>query len=226
MKIAQILLLALFALGTVHAGVCRPSDKTPDAWKKDNGGPYVQAPAEYGDFHCYVNPFNPQPWLTLTPVDPVVPIEADYPEGFLRIYGKRPSFGDSVGAANPSWDWIAARNQWDLDLKYFVGLGEPDWMSDPEAQASWTEAKKVFIAWGMGEPVMFHGRYGFVVTFPDAALKVYEAAPFTAVFSPHNVVARYQTQAVTRGIDFIECSGAVSGHCRHPFVPPHVFGDE
>jgi hypothetical protein len=71
----------------------------------------------------------------------------------------------------------------------------------------------------MGRASFYEGRYGWMAYFGDVPLPHYESVSIhTLVNTPHLIVAKYQSDMVSNGyvIPVID---------RHPFTPPHLFGD-
>lgn len=185
-----------------------PSKPTvPEHWKAANGGPYRQAPPEYGGQWWYVNPFTgEEPWLRANaPSQP----EEELPPGFVDIFGPRPQFADFPN----SQAWKVAKAQWETDLKTFVREGMPVWLSREKASA----LDLIFLSWGMGHPRWYGNIYGEQVRWPQSEVPDFQIAASTVVNYPHQVVAMYQTELVANG-------GEVEQ--RHPFTPPVVFGED
>lgn len=192
----------------------KPPTRTtvPDHWKHENGGPYRQAPPEYGGEWWTVSPFtasgttdNASPWERFAPqAEP----EA-LPEGFEAIFGKMPEFKDFTDSAA----WTTARNHWRQNLAQFRGPLK----SKLEGQAL-ADLEATYEAWGMGKPRFYGGRYAEMVRWPDSQVQDFEASAFEAEAVPHHVIARYQIALANSG-------GEIPEGQRHPFVPPFVFGD-
>lgn len=180
----------------------------PEHWKAENGGPYRQAPQQYGGQWWYVNPFTGQePWVRAN----YKPAPMSLPEGFVEIFGAEPQFADY----RDSVAWRIARDQWRLDLERFKGAGRPLWLSEEQV----AELNAIYSAWGMGRPRFYGGRYGEMVRWPDSAMPDFEQSAYTVAHYPHQVIAMYQVDLVQAGIDLPEGS-------RHPFVPPQLFDDD
>lgn len=183
-----------------------PSYETvPEHWKKPIG-PYAQAPAEYGGKWWYVSPFTgPEPWVTQGgQVEP-----PSYPAGFIDAFPRPaakdfPKFGVS---------YQQAMSRWNDDLKYFKRAGLPESLD----QAAWDAARRLFIAWGMGEPMPFDGRYGFAVRFPKSLIPWFETSIPAVLEAAHHVIARYQISLRLAGIDVDQ---------KHPLVPPEFFPED
>ncbi|MBI1358334.1 MAG: hypothetical protein GC160_28700 [Acidobacteria bacterium] len=174
-------------------------------------GPYRQAPAEFGGEWWYTSPFTgEQPWLSqgvATAAQVALPPGAT--EEFLSVFGPPPQFVPSGSTLQQSTDMA----QWLIDLENFHGTGVPDGFTQDQLDA----ADAVFESWGLGKPVYYEGRYGWKARFPDSSIPNFEAAPFTAIETPHLVVARFQVKAAQQGQTPL---------MQHPFVPPQVFGQE
>ncbi len=177
----------------------------PEHWRAPMG-PYRQAPAEYGGEWWYVYPFNPEPWLS-TPVD-----APTLPDGFEEIFGAGPVSEDFRDFPNPSQAFRAARDLWAQDLKHFKQAGPPPWALGADLDAS----AAVFVAWDMGAPKHYEGRYGWMTRFPDSQFRDFEAAAWTAIQVTHLTVAQYQIRLAHADIIPNE---------KHPFVPSHIWGE-
>lgn len=178
-------------------------------------GPYRQAPEEYGGEWWLVNPFTgDEPWAKhpeLLGGDAASATEAptrQLPEGFEEIFGPEPSAADFANRI----DFNRVRNEWEHQLEHFGGTGIPEGFTAEDVEA----AQATFEAWGLGEPVFYEGRYGWVARFPNGGVPEFQANPATALLTPHLVVAGYQIRLAQQGSDVQE---------QHPFVPPSVFGD-
>jgi len=177
----------------------------PEHWKNPFG-PYRQAPAEFGGNWWYVSPFTgTEPWLTQGGQVEL----PSYPAGFIDAFPKPsakefPKFGVS---------YQQAMSRWYDDLKYFKRAGLPEGF-DTKA---WDAARRLFIAWDMGEPMPFAGRYGFAVRFPNSLIPWFETSIMAAVEAAHHVIARYQISLRSAEVDVNK---------KHPFVPPDFFPEE
>ncbi len=177
-------------------------------------GPYRQAPAEFGGEWWLTNPFTGvAPWITQTggpadgapgPTDGIPEAPAD----FLELFGPPPQLDPQISRLHRSTEMA----QWLIDLENFQGTGIPEGFSQEQVD----RAADLFESWGLGRPVFYEGAYGWKARFPDSSIPEFEAAPFTAIESPHLVVAKYQIKMTQHGEVPIE---------RHPFVPPQVFGE-
>jgi hypothetical protein len=99
---------------------------------------------------------------------------------------------------------------WERNLEHFKGLGVPEGFTQEQVDA----AGAVFEAWGMGRPLFYEGRYGWMAKFPSVEIADFEAGPFAALEAPHLVIARYQVALAEEGSEPPQ---------RHPFVPGWVF---
>ncbi len=180
-------------------------DTVPDGWKSPFG-PYHQAPPEFGGKWYYVSPFRPTPWETAAPA------AAPLPQGFEAIFGARPRSEDFHGAKFPPKAYQAAKNEWEKDLKRFKSAGPPEWASTEQL----AQTNAIFERWGLGTPLYYEGRYGFMAAFVSSQLPDYETAAFQVLNYSHFVVAQYQLSLISSGLD----AGKI-----HPFVPPHVLAN-
>lgn len=182
--------------------------EVPEHWKQP-GGPYRKAPEEYGGEWWLVNPFTTaEPWkLTAPTADPQ---EEALPEGFVEIFGRRPTAAAFLGTSNPSLLFRIARDHWEQDLGHFVRAGLPVWTNE----AQYEVAASLTRNWNMGAPHFYAGRYGWMVRFPGSEVRDFEAAAWTVIFATHQVIAQYQLELIERGI---------TPQQQHPFVPPHVW---
>lgn len=176
----------------------------PDEWKVDNGGPYVQAPANCGGEWWYVNPFTgPEPWLKkcidFTPPQP----EPD--EIFTFIYGAPPIARDF----NNYRQFQAARVRYEEKQKYFGGVVD---VPEGFTQAEVDRGNNIFAAWGMGAAFYVKERNGTVARFPLAEVQVdFSTTPDRALNYTHLAIAGYQIDVIQAGEEPTK---------RHPFVPP------
>ena len=174
----------------------------PDVWKWPLG-PYRQAPPEFGGAWWKVNPFTgPEPWR---PVEIPSSAEPEIPDGFTEIFGAPPEASDFSSRRA----YQAAELRWEQDLKFFQRSGIPEGFD----QAQVDLAAGVFEEWGMGRPLFYEGRYGWMVRFPDSAIPDFETNVTATLKASHVVVAKYQTRQLLRGV-----RPAVV----HPFVPPFL----
>ena len=172
-----------------------PSYETvPDHWKQPFG-PYVQAPESFGGKWYYVSPFTgPEPWKRDFPAE-------ELPEGFLEIFGPRPTSDGKLPAV-----FQRERNQWLQDLKFFKSAGPPEWATAEQLEF----AGKLYEEWGMGHPLYYEGRYGFMAAFVKSQLPDYETAAHQAIEYGHFVIAQYQISLRAQGKELVWV---------HPFVP-------
>ncbi len=172
-------------------------------------GPYKQAPEEFGGEWWLVNPFSgPQPWVRAaeiasgaSPADPVQPSD-----DFLKLFGTRPGRSESSSRG----EYIIDTFVWDRELANFGGVGIPDGFTEEQVQ----EATKAFEPWGMGEPVFYKSRDGWVARFPDSQTPDFQMSPETAIKAPQVTVAVYQVRAILHGVEIEN---------RHPLVPSDVW---
>lgn len=180
--------------------------QVPEAMKFPRG-PYKQAPPDWGSEWWYVplGPFggSAMPWERHVTKPPV---EETYPDGFLETFGPRPQAEDFVGTDTTYQEAII---RWNQDLKYFKQAGLPDFITTQTFQL----ASDIFQSWGMGRPRPYEGRYGWMVRFPNSALRFFEAPIWAVINWTHGVIAQYQTQLITDGIEPEQI---------HPFVPQHL----
>ncbi len=182
--------------------------EVPEHWQAPMG-PYRQAPTEFGGEWWLVSPFTgEEPWRT----QGAAVAEKPAPEGFVEVFGERPRVSDFRGTASPSAAFRAAMAQWEQDLRYFKRAGVPEW-TDADAIAA---ASRVYVAWEMGTPRLYEGRYGWMARFTDSAAPDFEVPAFTAIEAPHLVVARYQIRRL---------EGGDQPTVKHPFVPPALWID-
>ncbi len=191
-----------------------PRFKDVPDWAKAPNGPYHQAPAEFGGEWWRVTPFTgPQPWLTqgVLPADPTGGEGAPdpLPEGFVELFGPRPE----RGATQDYFNFLIARGEWEQRLEHFQGVGIPDGFDAAEVESAAAE----FERWGLGQPVFYEGRYGWMARFPDSTLPTFEMAAATAVQASHVAIASYQIRLLREGL---------TPNLQHPFVPPELFPDQ
>ena len=181
----------------------------PDHWKHP-AGPYHQAPAEYGGEWWLLNPFTgPHPWKALRPER-----EAEkLPDGFVGIFGSRPTLSEFLHTRNPSQSLRAATVGWEQNLKQFKRAGLPEWGSPEQASL----AEQTFQYWEMGSPRYYEGRYGYMARFPDSQFKDFETTAWAALYATHHEISIYQIRLLQQGI---------VPRQRHPFVPPHIWPRE
>lgn len=171
--------------------------EVPDAWKSGppHFGPFTQAPPEYGGEWYYVGPFQQEPWK------PVVPVTQAVDAAFLDIFGPKPRHRLLVP-------------EWEQNRRYFKGVGIPPGFT----QAQIEDVTERSVAWGLGRPRIFEGRYGWSARFPDSQIPDYEAANAIGfLMSPDVVFANYQTQLLMDGIVPEKI---------HPFVPPQLLPEK
>ena len=180
----------------------------PDHWKYPMG-PYRQAPPEFGGEWWVVNPFTTsEPWK----VDRQRRELTKLPPGFLEIFGPRPRAVEFLDTPRPFDAFKAAEMRWEQDLKYFKGVGLPEWASESQQGA----AEGIYQSWDMGSPKFYEGRYGHMARFPDSQMRDFETTAWAALNYPHHEVALYQIRLVAHGIE---------SEKRHPYVPPHLWSD-
>lgn len=177
----------------------------PEAWKHPSG-PYQQAPEEYGGLWWFVSPFTgPEPWKTQGgPGDAPAPAAETLPPGFEEVFGTRPTAGDFPGSYA---DFVTAKIRWEQDLQHFQEAGIPEGFTEADVEL----AGDVLEAWGLGRPVFYRGRFGWMARYPDAAIPNYETNASAALDAPHLVVSRFQSALLQDG---------VTPEHVHPFVPP------
>ena len=180
----------------------------PEHWKAENGGPYRQAPEEYGGGWWYVSPFTgAEPWKRFAPQ----PEPEALPDGFVEIFGSKPEFKDFTD----SQAWTTARNHWQQNLEQFKGAGRPLWLSKEDKAA----LDKIYESWNMGKPHFYGGRYGEMVRWPESQVQDFEDSAYSAANYPHHTIARYQIALAHSG-------GVILKNERHPFVPSQVFDED
>lgn len=184
-----------------------PSYKeVPDHWKHPIG-PYRKAPDERGGAWWLVNPFTTkEPWNTQQNFS--IADEEVLPDGFVEVFGERPKSEAFHGDVRKFQE---ARNRYDQDLEYFKRAGEPEWFATTDKDEM---AEVTFLAWGMGAPRYYEGRYGWMGRFSGSQIKDFEAPAWTCLFGAHQLIAGYQMRLISLGI--------VPSR-RHPFVPPHIW---
>jgi hypothetical protein len=172
-------------------------------------GPYKQAPAEFGGEWWLVNPFSgPQPWVRAAEMSAGAgQAETIQPsDDFVKLFGPRPEWTDS--------STISERNLktfvWDRELATFEGVGIPDGFSEEQVR----QANEAFAPWGMGEPVFYKSRDGWVARFPNSLTPEFQISPETAIKAPQVTIAVYQVRAILRGVEI---------GSRHPLVPSGVW---
>lgn len=182
-----------------------PSFETVPAHWKYPQGPYHQAPPEWGGRWWLVNPFvGGEPWVLYQTERP----PEELPDGFVEIFGARPKHSDFPNdIANQQYRSATAK--WEQDLKHFREAGAPPW-AEPEAIKA---ATAVYMAWQMGAPRFYLGRYDWSARFVDSALPDYDAGAMTAISHPHLIIANYQIRMFQEGL---------TPDQRHPFVPPYL----
>ncbi len=180
----------------------------PEHWRTPMG-PYRQAPVEFGGEWWLVSPFTgEEPWRNQGGVAG----ERRLPPGFVEIFGERPRIAHFRSASNPSSAFRAALVKWEQDLRFFKQVGIPEWAD----AASVAAAERIYRAWGMGAPLFYEGRYGWLARFVESGSPDYQTAAFTAIETPHLIVARYQIRLLEAG---------ERPPVQHPFVPPALWPD-
>lgn len=166
--------------------------------------PFVEAPAECGGGCYWVGPFNPRPWggkcADVTP-------PSNPPVDFVAVYGNPPKAGDFGNYQ----EFQRARDKYAQDLKWFKGIHFPDGLTAQDIAASVT----YITSYGMGRPVVFEGRFGFMARFRGIALPEFEMPFVTLLESPGNVVSSYQMALFHAGQP-VPCSN------RHDWTPPDL----
>jgi hypothetical protein len=155
-----------------------------------------------------VGPFNPRPWSKKC-TD--APAPAKLPDGFVTVYGVAPVASDFGNYQN----FQIARDKYAQDLKYFKRIGAPEGIDQERLAAAAT-----FIAsYGIGEPIVFEGRYGFMSRFVGMKLRDFEVPFVTLYTDPDGVITDYQMALAHAGtpVSFAEC---------HPFTIPRLCGSE
>lgn len=194
--------LCLLALAALP--VLAQKADVPESWKVQNGGPYVQAPANCGSEYWYVSPFTgPEPWARkCVDFTPPVPEPSDE---FTFIYGPAPIARDFANYRQ----FQAARVQYEEKQKYFGGIVE---VPEGYTQAEVDRANKIFAAWDMGAVFFVKERNGTVARFPLATNKVdFSATVERTLRYTHLVIAGFQIDVIQSGVEPKK---------RHPFVPP------
>ena len=172
---------------------------------KEPYGPYRQAPAEYGGEWWYMSPFGSlTPWL----FQDGVPSKVAYPEGFISLFGDKPMWKDFIGTGvGPFRRFKAAMGIWESELKYFKGLGLPEWVTSDQLIAS----NAVLLRWKIGLPEYYESRYGHLGRFIHSEVPDYDSSTYHIINFPHHLVAQVQIEMFSRGISVEKW---------HPFVPP------
>lgn len=185
----------------------RPRFKdVPEHWRHPLG-PYRQAPKEHGGEWWLVNPFTGrEPWLFEDRIRQVPSL----PEGFLEIFGPRPTMALFQRTPNASFAYRSAVIAWEQDLRYFKRTGLPEWATPEEV----AEAERVFLAWDIGRPRYYEGRYSWMARFVESQIKDYDVAVWAALHWTHGTIAHYQIALASQGILPAK---------QHPLVPPHIW---
>ena len=164
----------------------------PDNWKHPFG-PYRQAPPEFGGEWWLVNPFTSDtPWEREGK-----PLGSAPPADFVEVFGGRPHRNE---------DFFG---EWNDNLRDWKGVGLPPWMTQADLDA----ANEVYRAYKMGKGVVYEGRYGWRVRWPDTTHFEFEGDAFSHIMTGamHHKVAEFQ--------DFLRNKGLPVPK-PHPFLPP------
>jgi hypothetical protein len=105
--------------------------------------------------------------------------------------------------------FVARLARWKQDLEFFQRIGSPDGADEAQIEL----ASAAYEQWGMGRPVFYEGRYGWLARFPDSVIPEFEMDAASAVEAPHLAIARFQVRLLQQGQDL---------PAAHPFVPPHL----
>jgi len=167
----------------------------PETWKAGppHFGMYRQAPAEFGGEWWFISPFNQKPWLTLVP--------KKLPPGFLETFGPEPP------KAASHWQ------EWHDNLRDFKQAGVPPGV-DP---AKIEQATQSMVAWGMGKPAFYEGRYGWAARFPEQMFWDFDAPGVSWLGNPDWKIAEWQSRMIAEG---------VMPEKIHPYVPHHILPKE
>jgi hypothetical protein len=139
------------------------------------------------------------------PASPALTEPEPLPIGFAEAFGARPQIEDFRNRAL----FQTALAQWEQDLGHFHGTGLPDGFSQTDFQAASAE----FEAWGLGKPVIYEGRYGWRVRFPESQLPSFEMGAWGALTAPHLIIAQYQVRSIQQGL---------TPQQPHPFLPEQL----
>jgi hypothetical protein len=157
-----------------------------------------------------VNPFTGrEPWLFEEKIRQIPAL----PEGFLEIFGLRPTMAVFKGTPNPYQSYRTAVVQWEQDLRFFKRAGLPEWATSEQI----AEAEQLFQAWGMGKPRNYENNHGWMARFVASEIKDYDVGMWTALNWTHGAIAHYQIALAGRGI---------LPEKQHPWVPQHVWTTE
>lgn len=171
-------------------------------------GPYHQAPPEFGSEWWPVYPFSQSPWLRhyRAPDAPAFD-PAQLPEGFVDCF-PRPLRSDFYGLPNEQHQWQQARDQWQLDLLWWVRAGAPPTFSAEQIAL----ADETFKAWRLGSPRYFETRDGWFGCFPGVRGIVprFLMPAWILLTNTHGAISTFQMAALRRGI---------VPEPRHPYVP-------
>lgn len=192
---ALLVIVAAFAVAQPRAFDCSviPASQKP---------PFIEAPSECGGGCYWVGPFNPRPWASRCTEGPKT---QNPPVDFVAVYGNPPKAGDFANYQ----DFQVARDKYSQDLRYFKGIHFPEGLTANDIAASVT----YITSYGMGRPVVFEGRYGFMVRFKGIPLPDFELPFVTLKDSPGNVVSTYQMSLFYAGMP-VPCSN------KHDWTPP------
>jgi len=188
----------------------RPRFKdVPEHWRHPLG-PYRQAPEEHGGEWWMVNPFTGrEPWLFEDRIRQVPVL----PEGFLEIFGPRPTMALFQRTPNAAFAYRSAVIVWEQELRYFKRQGLPEWATPPEV----AEAERIFQAWEIGRPRYYEGRYNWMARLVESQIKDYDVPVWTALHWTHGTIAHYQIALASQGILPAK---------KHPLVSPHIWTPE
>jgi hypothetical protein len=165
----------------------------PENWRWPLG-PWKQAPPEYGGEWWQVwGPFgHPRPWEIEGQ-----PLASAPPADFVAVLGPRPHRNDLF------------YGEWNDNLKDWKGVGLPPWMT----QADLDTANEVYGAYEMGKAVVYEGRYGWRLRWPETGHFEFEGDARSHIMTGamHHKVAEFQ--------DFLRNKGLPVPR-PHPFLPP------
>lgn len=175
---------------------------------KEPFGPFRQAPEEYGGEWWYMSPFGSvTPWIYQDGVEKKV----EYPEGFISLFGGMPQWKDFIGTGSGAYRrFQGVKGIWETELKYFKGLGLPEWVTDEQLTAS----NMVLLKWGIGIPEYYESRYGHLGRLIHSDVPDYDSSTYHIINFPHHLVAQVQVEMFHREIPVEKW---------HPFVPPGLF---
>ena len=181
--------------------------EVPEHWKAPVG-PYYQAPPEHGGEWWLVNPFTvSEPWL----YQDWKRKKEELPEGFVKLFGPRPKWADYMKLRGGHRAFQVATVQWEQELRFFKGIGVPEWIS-PSSLAS---SQAVYLEWNLGRPTFYESRPGWMGRFLESKIKDYDSSAWQIVKYPHHTVSHYQ---ISLFLDH-----GITPEKWHPFVPPSVF---